>query len=246
MLKEQADNMVRTHRILMFIVFLLLGMLITLQFRGIIENSEGHMSIKELAASLEAEEAEGRRLLEELNNLEAEWSQLLNNIGNRQQDPEIMELISQRDYEYFRAGLTNVKGNGIVITMQDAQSAGSGDIKDYIIHDDDITGILNELRINGAEAISINGERILGTSKLVCAGPTIFLNKSRYQPPYVIKAIGDPDILYDAIDQLPNVAIMRLYGIRIDIRKEYDMVIEKYRLYESVDEWLSHLEVVSE
>src|SRR5690606_23984647 len=105
-------------------------------------------------------------------------------------------------------------------------------IEDYIIHDADITGILNELRSNGAEAISINGERILGTSKLVCAGPTIFLNKSRYPPPYVIKAIGDPDTLYNAIDQLSNVAIMRIYGIRVDIRKEYDMVIEKYRLYE--------------
>jgi len=230
----------------MFIVFLLLGMLISLQFRGIINNQENNISVREMALRLEAEEAEGRKLLEELNSLETEWSQLLNNIGSRQQDPEIMELIRQRDYEYFRAGLTNVKGDGIVITMQDAQTAGDMNIEDYIIHDADITGILNELRSNGAEAISINGERILGTSKLVCAGPTIFLNKSRYPPPYVIKAIGDPDTLYDAIDQLPNVAVMRLYGIRIDIRKEYDMIIEKYRLYESVSEWLSNLEVATE
>jgi len=238
--------MVKTRRALMFIVFLLLGMLISLQFRGIINNQENNISVREMALRLEAEEAEGRKLLEELNSLETEWSQLLNNIGSRQQDPEIMELIRQRDYEYFRAGLTNVKGDGIVITMQDAQTAGDMNIKDYIIHDADITGILNELRSNGAEAISINGERILGTSKLVCAGPTIFLNKSRYPPPYVIKAIGDPDTLYDAIDQLPNVAVMRLYGIRIDIRKEYDMIIEKYRLYESVSEWLSNLEVATE
>ncbi|HPU45408.1 MAG TPA: DUF881 domain-containing protein [Thermoclostridium sp.] len=221
-------------------------MLISLQFRGIINNQENNISVREMALRLEAEEAEGRKLLEELNSLETEWSQLLNNIGSRQQDPEIMELIRQRDYEYFRAGLTNVKGDGIVITMQDAQTAGDMNIEDYIIHDADITGILNELRSNGAEAISINGERILGTSKLVCAGPTIFLNKSRYPPPYVIKAIGDPDTLYDAIDQLPNVAVMRLYGIRIDIRKEYDMIIEKYRLYESVSEWLSNLEVATE
>ena len=39
---------------------------------------------------------------------------------------------------------------------------------------------------------------------------------------------------------------MMIYGIRVDIRKEYDMVIDKYRLYESIDEWLSSLEVVSE
>lgn len=238
--------MVKTHRILMFMVFLLLGMLVSLQFRGILRSSEEHMSVKEMAAQLEAEEAEGQELMEKLNDLEAEWDQLLSNIGSRQQDSEVMELINQRDYEYFRAGLTNVRGDGIVISMQDAQSAGGMNIKDYIIHDDDINGILNELRSNGAEAISINGERILGTSKLVCAGPTIFLNASRYPPPYVIKAIGDPDVLYDAIDQLPDVAIMRIYGIEVDIRKEYDMVIEKYRLYESVDEWLSHLEVVSQ
>jgi uncharacterized protein YlxW (UPF0749 family) len=237
--------MVKTHRILMFMVFLLLGMLISLQFRGIINNQDNNISVRGMASRLKAEEAEGRKLLEELNNLEAEWSQLLNNIGSRQRDPEIRDLIRQRDYECFRAGLTNVRGDGIVITMQDAQTAGDI-IEDYIIHDADITGILNELRGNGAEAISINGERILGTSKLVCAGPTIFLNKSRYPPPYVIKAIGDPDILYNAIDRLPNVAVMRLYGIRIDIGKEYDMVIEKYRLYESVDEWLRNLEVVSE
>jgi len=238
--------MAKTYKMLMFMVFLLLGMLIALQFRGIINKQDG-MSVKEMASMLEAEEAEGEELLERLNDLEAEWSQLVSNIGNRQQDTEVMELIKQRDYEFFRAGLTSVRGDGVVITMQDAQSAdGTNDIKDYIVHDGDINDILNELRINGAQAISINGERILGTSKLVCAGPTIFLNRNRYPPPYVIKAIGDPDVLYDAVDQLPNVAIMRLYGIRVDIRKEYDMIIEKYQLYESADEWLSTLEVVTE
>jgi len=238
--------MAKTYKMLMFMVFLLLGMLIALQFRGIINKQDG-MSVKEMASMLEAEEAEGEELLERLNDLEAEWSQLVSNIGNRQQDTEVMELIKQRDYEFFRAGLTSVRGDGVVITMQDAQSAdGTNDIKDYIVHDGDINDILNELRINGAQAISINGERILGTSKLVCAGPTIFLNRNRYPPPYVIKAIGDPDVLYDAVDQLPNVALMRLYGIRVDIRKEYDMIIEKYQLYESADEWLSTLEVVTE
>ena len=101
--------MVKTHRILMFMVFLLLGMLISLQFRGIINNQDNNISVRGMASRLKAEEAEGRKLLEELNNLEAEWSQLLNNIGSRQRDPEIRELIRQRDYECFRAGLTNVR-----------------------------------------------------------------------------------------------------------------------------------------
>jgi hypothetical protein len=104
--------MAKTYKMLMFMVFLLLGMLIALQFRGIINKQDG-MSVKEMASMLEAEEAEGEELLERLNDLEAEWSQLVSNIGNRQQDTEVMELIKQRDYEFFRAGLTSVRGTAL-------------------------------------------------------------------------------------------------------------------------------------
>jgi uncharacterized protein YlxW (UPF0749 family) len=237
--------MVKGHKGLMFLVFLFLGILINLQFRSILENPSSDVSAREIAMELEAEKAKGRQLMEELSMIEAEYDRLLKNMGDRQNNSRIRELIMQRDFEYFRAGLTDVSGDGVSITMQDAQEPGEMDISEYIIHDSDINAILNELKINGAEAISINGERILGISKLVCAGPTIFLNESRYPPPYVIKAIGDPDILYDAIEKLPGVAIMRIYGIRIEVRKEYDMIIEKYRRYQSIDQLLSGLEVVS-
>lgn len=236
--------MIKGHKGLMFFIFLLLGILINLQFRSILDNSSATVSVRDLASKLEIEKAEGQRLLDELSDIETERDQLLENIGVNRNNPEIKELIKERDYEYFRAGLTAVGGDGITITMQDAQAPGNMDIADYIIHDSDINGILNELKINGAEAISINGERILGTSKLVCAGPTIFLNRNRYPPPYVIKAIGNPDILYDAINQLPTVAIMRVYGISIEINKEYGMVIEKYHMYQSIDQLLNGLEVV--
>lgn len=234
---------------MMFLIFLLLGILITLQFRGIIDNTSDGASVKDLALHLEEEKAEGQELLETLAILEAERDQLLMNIGESQNNPELKALIEKRDYEYLRAGFTTVSGDGIIITLQDAQVGDDVDYMDYtdyIIHDADINAILNELRINGAEAISINGERIIGTSRLVCAGPTIFLNVSRYPPPYVIKAIGDPDILFEALDQMINVAVMRFYGITVDITKEYGMVIEKYRLYQTIDQLLSGLEVVAQ
>ncbi len=234
---------------MMFLIFLLLGVLITLQFRGVIDNASDGASVKDLAMHLEEEKAEGKELLETLAILEAERDQLLKNIGESQSNPEIKALIEKRDYEYFRAGFTPVSGDGITITLQDAQVSDDVDYMDYadyIIHDADINAILNELRIHGAEAISINGERIIGTSRLVCAGPTIFLNVSRYPPPYVIRAIGDPDALYEAIDQMTSVAVMRFYGITVDITKEYGMVIEKYRLYQTIDQLLSGLEVVAQ
>ena len=62
----------------------------------------------------------------------------------------------------------------------------------YIIHDEDLLRVLNELCAAGAEAISINDQRIVATTEVRCAGPTVSVNNVRSAPPYVIKAIGNP------------------------------------------------------
>lgn len=234
------------HNGMMFIIFLLLGILINLQFRGIILSEPNEQaSIKKLAAELEAERKENRKLIEQLESIQAEREQLWKNLGNNLNNQEINNLLRMRDYENFRAGLTAVKGSGIVITMEDAPAKGELDIEDYIIHDNDINIILNELKANGAQAISVNGERVMFSTKPVCAGPTIIVNNNRYPPPYVIKAIGDPDILYEAIETMAQVAFMRLMDIHINVVKQDDIIINKYNIYTSLEESLKGLEVVS-
>lgn len=233
------------HRGMMFIIFLLFGILINLQFRGIIlsESNEGS-SAKELAAELEAEKKENKSLIEKLESIEAEREQLWKNLGDNLENQEITDLLRKRDFENLRAGLTPVKGRGIVITMEDAPAKGELDIEDYIIHDNDVNNILDELKANGAQAISINGERVMFSTKPICAGPTIIVNNNRYPPPYVIKAIGDPDILYEAIETMAPVAFMRLADIRINVAKQDDITVNKYNIYTSLDESLKGLEVV--
>lgn len=233
------------HSGMMFIIFLLLGILINLQFRGIIlsEPNEG-TSARELAAELEAEKNENKKLIEQLESIEAERAQLWKNLGDDLNNQEINNLLKMRDFENLRAGLTAVKGSGIVITMEDAPAKGELDIEEYIVHDNDINNILDELKANGAQAISINGERVMFSTKPVCAGPTIIVNNNRYPPPYVIKAIGDPDILYDAIENMAQVAFMRLANIRINIVRQDDIEINKYNIYTSLEESLKGLEVV--
>jgi hypothetical protein len=61
----------------------------------------------------------------------------------------------------------------------------------------------------------------------------------------VIKAIGDPDMLYEAIETMAQVAFMRLANIRINVAKQDDIVINKYNIYTSLEESLKGLEVVS-
>ncbi len=235
----------RGTRAIMFIIFFIFGLLINLQFKGIIMAKPNNgATAKELAAQLELEKSENAKLMEQLANLEAERDMLWKNIGDTLNNQQINELLKKKDYEYFRAGLTSVKGSGIVITMEDAPAKGELDIEDYIIHDNNINDILDELKANGAQAISVNGERVVLNTRPVCAGPTIIVNENRYPPPYVIQAIGDPDVLYDAIENMPQVALMRLTNIRVDVEKQEEIIINKYRMYSALENSLKGLEVV--
>ena len=69
-----------------------------------------------------------------------------------------------------------------------------------IIHDTDINAVVNELKAAGAEAISINSQRLIASSPVRCAGPTVFVNTTAQTPPYVIRAIGDAPTLQAAIN----------------------------------------------
>ncbi|NLX63736.1 MAG: DUF881 domain-containing protein [Clostridiaceae bacterium] len=235
----------RGIRAMTFLSFFIFGLLINLQFKGtIMAKPKNGTTAKELAEQLEHEKSENAKLMEQLANLEVERDMLWKNIGNTLNNQQINELLKKKDYEYFRAGLTSVSGSGIVITMEDAPAKGELDIEDYIIHDNNINDILDELKANGAQAISVNGERVVLNTRPVCAGPTIIVNGNRYPPPYIIQAIGDPDILYDAIENMPQVALMRLTNIRVDVEKQEEIIINKYRMYSALENSLKGLEVV--
>ncbi len=233
------------YRTVMFIGFVLFGILINVQLRSTLaSNLNADTSAKEYAIELEKERNEGKRLMEQLAVKEAELEQLWQNLGTNSNNQEINELLRKRDFEYLRAGLTTVSGRGIVITMEDAPAKGELDVNEYIIHDGNINDVLEALKENGAQAISINGERVVFNTKPVCAGPTIIVNENRYPPPYVIEAIGDPDVLYDAIETLPQVAFMRLTDIRIQTEKKEEIIINRYRTYSSTESQLKGIEVI--
>jgi len=164
----------------------------------------------------------------------------ISNDGN----PVINELLNKRQELLVLNGFTDVKGSGVVITLNDAPAREEMDPSQLIIHDMDIVQILNVLRSAGAQAISINDERIITTSRHFCVGPTILINQKRYPVPYVIKAIGDPDEMYNAIEQSEAVIIMRIYNIQVDVRKESEILIPGYKVYGNIENMISGLEVV--
>ena len=111
----------------------------------------------------------------------------------------------------FLAGLTPVQGPGIIVTLNDSKkkmpdNVPSGMTPPNLIHDTDINQIVNELKAAGAEAISVNDQRLVATSAVRSVGPDILINNVPQAPPYVIQAIGNPHVLQGAIGLPGGVA----------------------------------------
>lgn len=133
-------------------------------------------------------------------------------------------------------GTIDVKGNGIVLTVADnssmtSQTVGVFDnISNYLIHDRDLLMLVNELKNAGAEAISINGERIINTTSITCDGNVILINGNKISSPFEIKAIGSQEALLGAIQRPGGYLEQQLqsYGLVKNIEKQENITIYKY------------------
>lgn len=124
-----------------------------------------------------------------------------------------------------------LEGEGIIIKMDDsAKPTVSNENQNlYVIHDDDILRVINELRAAGAEAISINGQRLTATSEIRCAGPTLSVNNVRSASPFEISAIGDKKNLENAIKMRGGVAeTLKVWGIKLEINVSDKIYIPPY------------------
>lgn len=123
------------------------------------------------------------------------------------------------------AGLTLVEGPGVEVTLADSsQAIGTDDPNDYLVHDTDIAAVVNALFVGGAEAVEVNGERVVATTPVRCAGTTILVNSVRLGGPYVVRAIGDPMRLEDALAEDPVASLLFTtyrvqYGLEVTLTR---------------------------
>ena len=113
-----------------------------------------------------------------------------------------------------KAGLVAVAGPGVRVTLTDAPNdvkpAGVDDDA-LVVHQQDIQAVANALWAGGAEAMTIQGQRVISTTGIKCVGNTVVLHGIPYAPPYVIEAIGDQGLLLAALDESPSLQIYRQY-----------------------------------
>lgn len=127
-------------------------------------------------------------------------------------------------------GYTEVEGEGIIITVQDATgTAILSNATDYVVHDGDLLEIVNALKNAGAEAISINGQRIVNSTAITCAGNIIKINGEKQGSPFEIKAIGLTAKLYGALT-MPGgyLELLETDGVQVKVEKSSNIVIPKY------------------
>lgn len=103
-------------------------------------------------------------------------------------------------------GTTDVVGDGVEVVLQDAAEQNSSIGLSYqLIHYSDIQRVVNELKNAGAEAIEINGQRIVPTSSITCEGNIIKINGERVGSPFVIRAIGSQSLLYGGLSRVGSI-----------------------------------------
>jgi uncharacterized protein YlxW (UPF0749 family) len=126
--------------------------------------------------------------------------------GTSSESEKDKALLADLQQAKFAAGMTAVAGPGVIVTLNDskkpypAASQIPGMAPPNIIHDIDINQTVNELKAAGAEAVSVNSQRLIATSPIRCAGPTVFVNNTAQTPPYKIQAIGNAKTLQEALN----------------------------------------------
>lgn len=219
-------------RIILTLFSIILGVFIATQMKSNVEYYAPVTikSIENLSSEITAIKTEiddNDRIIKE----KEEELDVLDNVARG--DEDIIDILSG-DLKYSKSisGHTRLEGPGLSIKMYDnpdSQIVGA-DVNDDVIHDLDILNILNDLKIAGAEAISINDQRVLSSSEIMCRGPVIRINGKSIATPFVIKAIGDPKLLMASVvapdtngDVLKNV-----YHIGFEPKTEDKITIPEY------------------
>lgn len=232
-------------RYILMVVFLIFGIVIAVQLKSVLNSRKITASDKLSVDTLKAQIAEMTEETERLKAAIDENIVMQNDIVKEYISMQNDDILSE-DWEMIKlnTGLVDVIGPGITIKLDDAPARQPDmPVKWLIIHDYDVRTILNDLKKAGAQAISVNGERLVPMSEQVCAGPTILINGNRHPVPYYIEAIGDPDVLYESISTSSKIAELNDFKIRVEINKSKEIKIAKFSGADNLDRYISGLEV---
>lgn len=161
-------------------------------------------------------------------------------LGKSVNDTEVLAL--QRRVETLRgpAGFKTVHGPALTVVLSDApkgeidQAVQKGEVTvdQLVVHQQDIQAVVNALWAGGAEAMSLQKQRVISTTGIKCVGNTVVLHGVPYAPPYEITAIGNLDSLQASLDSSDYIAGYLTYVVSHNlgyrVRPSADITIAAY------------------
>jgi uncharacterized protein YlxW (UPF0749 family) len=183
-------------------------------------------SVTDLASVVGQERARTDQLQGQVADLNRQVTALTQRVG----DTRVERLQGEVDALKGPAGLQAVHGPGVAVTLDDAPKkyidsyVASGELTadELVVHQQDIQAVANALWAGGAEAMTLQGQRVVSTTGIKCVGNTVILHGVPYSPPYVIAAIGSPEALQAALDASAYVSAYRVltrfhlgYAVRV-------------------------------
>lgn len=218
------------------IMFFILTLLISLQYRTV--KNANSITGTSINSELKTEVLRWKEKYEEVYAVLEKSEELLEvkrqqATNNNEQSTKIQEELKTLN---SLIGSIDVKGDGIILIVADNNNVTTetvsvlDNISDYLIHDKDLLMLVNELKNAGAEAISINGERIINTTSITCDGNVILINGNKISSPFEIKAIGSQEALIGALQRPGGYLEQQLegYGLVTSVEKQEDIIIYKY------------------
>ncbi len=208
-------------------VCLVLGIMVAVQFRTV-KQSIGPVTeyrAREIASQLKKVREERDGLI----TLKNEYEKKINEYEDAEAQVSLSSRIIKDELEKARivAGIVDVEGPGLTILLDDLKFFENYNYN--IIDYTDLLEFINELNAAGAEAISINDERVISTTEIRQAGLHININTIKFAPPFTIKVIGEPKTLEAALRMRGGVVeMLESKGIAISITQHQSIVIAKY------------------
>ncbi len=206
------------------LICIILGTMLAWQYRSILNNSKKesyqNLRLESVKDELIAQKENNEDLRKRNEELQKQIKEYENSQGNLNQVEKNLETELER--VRLIAGLSDVQGAGIIITMKY--------VGDDAVRENAILRLINELKAAEAQAISIENERIVAMSEIKKAGDYIMVNGKQMLSPFTIKAIADPEKLENSLTMLGGIVEeLEFYEMKVTIEKNNNITIPKVR-----------------
>lgn len=231
-MEEKKANLIKN--IILTVLMVAVGVVLSVQFRSV--RSANEEAAQAQAKQLEEYKQRIEELGEEIADLQsqyeennAKYQQLLSNLAANDSSfyGTLKSYHDNIDSIKYSAGLTDISGQGIIITLADSAVSGDKFNSSALVHDSTLLNLVNQLKMAGAQAISVNDERIVAMSEFICVGPAVRVNGTKLFAPFTIKAVGNPAVL-EAATKASNAVSNPNINVSISVSRETEVTVSAY------------------